>query len=537
MLDLLQSPLALAILILVFIGLIVLIVVRLRRSANADVLPPPELSEPIDYTSLPVEEPTTLAERFRSAPLATKLLVVLLPLLVIFGLIILALNFFGGAPEAGTPTPPAPAITEVSARVTGPTRILVQALTTLPDSTEVAATMKENGQDFAWLNPSSASTQVNGGRVNMTLAKATTAPEPQLGQEYTIILLATVNNQVVSAAPVVLEVPSILQSSFFAQPAAAATEAPTAAPSPSPVPTVTATGPVTSTEATPAPVATVTVTATVYNGGNIRAEPNLNGQVLGQLRAGQSVTLLEKTPDGRWYRLTAPEATGWSSATLLTISREIAEKVPLVGQGPAAGGPTTAPTGAPTGLTAQVRQGGNVRGAPGPQGPVLELVSPGETVQLVGRNPASTWLLTVTPRNTRGWINASLLTVAPADTARLQVSNETFTPAGAGQPTAQPTTAPAATPVPQPTAPAATPTGLTARVFNGGRIRSAPRIQNNPTNQVGTINANETVQLLAKTTDSLWYKITDIRGTTGWVSTTLLTVPRDVAERVPVENP
>jgi restriction system protein len=48
------------------------------------------------------------------------------------------------------------------------------------------------------------------------------------------------------------------------------------------------------------------------------------------------------------------------------------------------------------------------------------------------------------------------------------------------------------------------------------------------------INADETVQLLAKTADGGWYQITDIRGVTGWVSVTLLKIDPAVAKRTPV---
>jgi hypothetical protein len=63
-------------------------------------------------------------------------------------------------------------------------------------------------------------------------------------------------------------------------------------------------------------------TATVFNGGNIRQAPNVKGQVLGQLHAGQTIALFEKTVDGRWYLVSAPEATGWVHASLLRIAPE-----------------------------------------------------------------------------------------------------------------------------------------------------------------------------------------------------------------------
>jgi flagellar FliL protein len=80
--------------------------------------------------------------------------------------------------------------------------------------------------------------------------------------------------------------------------------------------------------------------------------------------------------------------------------------------------------------------------------------------------------------------------------------------------------------------PAATPpeTGLTATVFNGGNVRERP-VTGRPLDQ---INAGEEVKLLAKTVDGGWYQITNIRGVTGWVSVTLLTIDPEVARQVPV---
>jgi flagellar FliL protein len=62
-------------------------------------------------------------------------------------------------------------------------------------------------------------------------------------------------------------------------------------------------------------------------------------------------------------------------------------------------------------------------------------------------------------------------------------------------------------------------------------VRAAPNLQGQVLDQ---INARETVQLLSKTPDGNWYRITNVRGVTGWVNRTLLTVDPDVARRVPV---
>ena len=78
------------------------------------------------------------------------------------------------------------------------------------------------------------------------------------------------------------------------------------------------------------PMARVTKTA------NVRAYPSTQaGQVITQLSAGDSVTLLSTTPDKGWYEVTTPSGTqGYVSASLLTIAFDIAANVPARDPGP-----------------------------------------------------------------------------------------------------------------------------------------------------------------------------------------------------------
>jgi uncharacterized protein YgiM (DUF1202 family) len=69
--------------------------------------------------------------------------------------------------------------------------------------------------------------------------------------------------------------------------------------------------------------------AVVFNGGNIRYRPDVKkGTVLGQLHAGQQITLKEQTVDGAWFKVVAPEAEGWVSVTLLEIDLDVIANVP-----------------------------------------------------------------------------------------------------------------------------------------------------------------------------------------------------------------
>lgn len=151
---------------------------------------------------------------------------------------------------------------------------------------------------------------------------------------------------------------------------------------------------------------------TVVNGGNIRAEPSLKGKVLGQLHATDSVTLIEKTADGRWYKISAPEATGWVNVSLLRIPPEVAAQVPVTG------GQATVVSG----LTATVFNGGNVRSEPSPKGKVLDQINAHERVQLLQRTQNGTWYKVTNIRNVTGWVHKSLLTIDQATAAQVPVS-------------------------------------------------------------------------------------------------------------------
>ena len=71
------------------------------------------------------------------------------------------------------------------------------------------------------------------------------------------------------------------------------------------------------------------LTATVSNGGNVREQPNLQGKVLDQINARETVLLIGKSADGRWYHiLNVRRVNGWVSKTLLRIDRAVDAKVP-----------------------------------------------------------------------------------------------------------------------------------------------------------------------------------------------------------------
>ena len=92
-----------------------------------------------------------------------------------------------------------------------------------------------------------------------------------------------------------------------------AVQAPPATPTPTPEPTPVPTA----TPAESAPPAATSEPATVLLGPlagndfvNVRAAPDLNAQLLGQISKGQSVPVRGRTADGTWYQITYPAGPG-----------------------------------------------------------------------------------------------------------------------------------------------------------------------------------------------------------------------------------
>src|ERR1700710_3088002 len=130
MLNALQSPIVIAVVVVVLLILIAIpVLLRRRRAAQEDVLPPPELGQQVDYTSLPYEEPTSLGDRLRQAPIGVKLLLALVPIVIIIAAVVLWLALFSSPPTvAVTPTATPPStLTNVTATLKNASTIVVEA--------------------------------------------------------------------------------------------------------------------------------------------------------------------------------------------------------------------------------------------------------------------------------------------------------------------------------------------------------------------------------------------------------------------------
>ncbi|WP_174714046.1 SH3 domain-containing protein [Candidatus Viridilinea mediisalina] len=155
--------------------------------------------------------------------------------------------------------------------------------------------------------------------------------------------------------------------------------------------------------------------------------------------------------------------------------------------------PTPEPeTDLPTGPEAIVTNGGNVRGLPFLADNVVGGINAGEQVQVLERTPNALWYLVRTVRDEVGWVSVSLISVPPG----LQV-----------------------------------PVANVVTVFIAGSVVDEPIPG---ANQIGTVNLNEVVQLLSRTEAGDWYEVRTVRNDEGWVVSSLLGIPPEVANAVPV---
>jgi SH3-like domain-containing protein len=172
--------------------------------------------------------------------------------------------------------------------------------------------------------------------------------------------------------------------------------------------------------------------------------------------------------------------------------------------------PEPEPEPAPQGITVAVGNGGNVRAQPSADAPVVGQVALGDEVQVFEKTADSVWYSISFNQGTTGWAHRVVLQLDGGVAAQVPVQGQEAAPA--------PDTAGEAT-------------GLSTTVFNGGNVREQPSLNGVV---VGGVNAGESVELLAKTGDGVWYQIRNTRGVVGWTHNSLLTLPQNLIDQVPV---
>ncbi|MCS6882600.1 MAG: SH3 domain-containing protein [Oscillochloridaceae bacterium] len=395
LLSQLDLPIIIGLIVLVLIILaVVVLFARRSRQMQTPAESQPPVSEPIDYTSLPIdEEPTSMAQRFASLSLAGKILVILVPILVLLGVLALVLTLLPGSEQTVAPTPVPVTLRVRDAaviRADPPTIGITIETTGLANGAVVTAELLEDGSPFPWMNPEQAQATVRNNRAEMQVQRADDAPTPTEGRSYTVIARGPDGT---ASAPMELSIPSLagIADAFFEKTAAEAPTTPpatpTSAPSPAPATTPTAVP-------TPTPELPTGPIATVGNGGNVRRQPIvLANNVVAGVNAGEEVQLLSRTPNGAWYRVrTVRDEIGWVSVTLLRIPQGV--NVPV----------------APV-VTVFVT--GPVYERPDRASTELDRVNQGEVVELTRRTAAGDWYAIVNLRDVAGWAPAELLGIPP----------------------------------------------------------------------------------------------------------------------------
>lgn len=189
---------------------------------------------------------------------------------------------------------------------------------------------------------------------------------------------------------------------------------------------------------TPPPAATAAARTGVVNSDlvNLRSYPSLAGDVVGQAREGEQVTILDTSNDGLWLQVCCPLGTSANNQQ----SWIAVEFIALTGQPvPAANAaPTTASVQVPVEPAVQAANQGtteasaltgrvnsllvNLRSGPATEFTTVGQVSEQTTVTITGRNAAGDWWRICCPPGTppESWISAEFvdLPVAKEDALR-----------------------------------------------------------------------------------------------------------------------
>ena len=146
-----------------------------------------------------------------------------------------------------------------------------------------------------------------------------------------------------------------------------------------------------------------TATVTSYR-LNVRRGPGTNFAIITKLSTGNVVNLTGfRNGDATWVQVSLPNGTvGWVSALYVQTTIPIGNLTPITG--------TTPPPPPSAGATGTVNTGAlNVRTGPGVNFPAFTTLDNGQTVTLLGRDSAATWVKVIMHDGRQGWVNASFL--------------------------------------------------------------------------------------------------------------------------------
>jgi hypothetical protein len=403
LLSQLSPPIAIGLIVVgaIALAIVVLLVRRLRQRQEPDETPidVPAIGGgsvgPIDYTSLPIDdEPTNWRERFARLTLPQKILAGLVPVLAILVMIVLILTFLPGGQQAVSEPPPT--LEPISLTIEDAALIRVEPNQTinvrvessgLSEGTEIVAEMLADGEPFVWMRGEDSSSTLRNGRTEISIRRADVAATPIDGVTYTIVVRTA--DEAYSAEKL-LDIPPIYRDAFYSggiAPTATSTRIPTQTPTEATVAEATETPvtPTATTEALPtgAPLG-------VANGGNVRSLPIiLPNNVVAGINAGETVQVIERTPNAEWYFIrNERDELGWASATLLDAID---------------------PASVPVAPIVTVFVSGAVFAESGGGSTEVDRVNAGEIVELTGKTADGAWYQVTNVRGISGWVDVSLL--------------------------------------------------------------------------------------------------------------------------------
>ena len=147
--------------------------------------------------------------------------------------------------------------------------------------------------------------------------------------------------------------------------------------------------------------------------------------------------------------------------------------------------PPPANTGTVPGARLNMRQG------PAVSYDIIRVLGQGETVTLLVRNAAATWVKVATSNNVQGWVYAPLLQMSVPVANLPIVTGEAAPPATTGA------------------------TAVVSSAIYSLNVRSGPGVEFEP---ITTISRGQIVELLARDSNSSWLKIRTPGGIEGWSS-------------------
>jgi uncharacterized protein YgiM (DUF1202 family) len=231
-------------------------------------------------------------------------------------------------------------------------------------------------------------------------------------------------------------------------------------------------------------------TAVVNTGAlNVRSGPDFTYSRVTVIYNGQTVSLLARYYANQWVKIRLQNGIeGWVNSNYLRTSVPVSS-LPVVGGGSGEPGPTPPPMPDPgPNPTAVVNTGAlNVRSGPSINFSVVAKVYGGQTVQLLGRAPNSSWVRVHTSSSAEGWVNSNFL-VSSVPISSLPIID------GGSPPSS----------------------GATAVVNTGAlNVRGGPGLAYAV---ITVIYQGQTVELLARNQEGSWVVVRLSNGTQGWAN-------------------